>query len=206
MQVQFYVAAVDLHQPLAAHVRKFAQHGAAVYADVIRKVGLRKGEGEIRAAALCRQHVEVGEQLFARGAVAQNFKVLRKRLRLFRHQPHEVAHDGAVVGARLGAALHDVVVIHIQHVAVLLRHEEKVRVRPRDAQHRAEHAPFAELFENGAHAVHVRLHHADPAAVHHAHAPLRHGDFLALAVRFERRFKAFRHACVLFVGDAVEEG
>ena len=129
----------------------------------------------------------------------------RKRLRLFAHQPHQVRHHRAVVAAGVGAALYDVLVVDVQHVALLFRYKVIAGVRPHKAEHVAEHAALFQLFEDGARAAFVRADEPHRPPLHQAHPPCGHGHLFALAVGLQTRLEAVEHGGVFAFRHSVKE-
>ena len=129
-----------------------------------------------------------------------------KRLRLFAHQFYEVLHYHAVMRARLFAALDDMLVVDEEDLAVLVAYDEKTGVRARKREHVSEHAPGAQLFENGAHAVQVGLQKAGFAFLHHAYAVVPDRDLFSLFIGLHHGLETDHHRVVFFFCNPVKQG
>lgn len=109
--------AVHLHEPLRLHPLQLPHHGAAVRADVVRQGAEGEGQGEAVRAGGQPPQLKPAHELVPDAPAAEDLHPLAQLPGLLRHQPEHVLHQLAVVGAGILAPLHDVAVLHEQHLA-----------------------------------------------------------------------------------------
>lgn len=108
-------------KPCIGHFFELPHHGAPVQAQIFRQRAVRDGDCEHGAALLRAQKIEIGRQLQPDGRLREDIDPVGLKLRLARRELEQVAHQLAVVGARVGAPLDDVLIVDKQNAARLAR-------------------------------------------------------------------------------------
>lgn len=189
-------APLPLQEALIRHLFQLPHHGAPVQAQVFRQRAVGQRHRKAPRALLRAQQAEVGQQLQPHGGLGQDVDPVGLLLRLARRHLEQVAHQLAVVGAGLGAALDDVLVINKQHPARLARGYIVLLQAARQQEQRAEHAVREQLLHHALVAVRVTVVQAG-VPLHYHPQPLRQlgvgGDRLARAEALLPRVKACVH-------------
>ena len=210
-----HLAALGAHQSLLLHLAELPHHGAAVRGDVVREGPQGEGQSEAGAPRLVRELLETAQELFPDAPAGEDIHPLAEGLGLLRDEAEHVLDQEAVVEAGVLAALQDLGVADVDHLAGCpADHLQHILAAAGEGQGLAEDAAGAQLLQHcrdavlinadeggrppldDTHGVTVRRDAAGGIVVHHLVGP--EGPVHGL--------EAVVHGKVTLVIDVLEEG